>query len=499
MSRSELPWASRCGLLSLAPAQAIVLIQIARGAERLVIEAYPTDSPRQLFLKCVNRMQLRGCRWQFKLRCLDEFLIAAIQQPRHLAPHKDPWPLRIRRRSDRVFLVDRNQHRGCTELTHQHTPCDPGKGNDVKRMSTQRLKCLFKIQFGGFSGHGCFQLCEDVERSSSPSNLAHRERRPQFMDPEQSQIRPGTSLPERIGNTPLIRLDHTVRALPGITLLGKAEWANPGGSVKDRAAAAIVRDARSRGLLTRGKTLLDATSGNTGIAFAMLGAALSFPVHLAMPTSVSPERKRILRAYGATVDWTDPDQGSDGAIRRARELAGNEPARFYYADQYSNDANWLAHYQTTGPEIWSQTAGQVTHFVAGLGTSGTFMGSTRFLKEKNPAIQAISFQPDSPFHGLEGMKHMGSAIVPAIYNPHLADRNLEVETEAAYAMAKRLAREEGLLVGISAAAAVVVCLRIAQEETGQGRQAVIVTVLPDSADKYLSERFWEEEGWAYSI
>jgi len=218
-----------------------------------------------------------------------------------------------------------------------------------------------------------------------------------------------------------------------------------------------------------------------------------------MPTSVSPERKRILRAYGATVDWTDPDQGSDGAIRRARELAGNEPARFYYADQYSNDANWLAHYQTTGPEIWSQTAGQVTHFVAGLGTSGTFMGSTRFLKERNPAIQAISFQPDSPFHGLEGMKHMGSAIVPAIYNPHLADRNLEVETEAAYAMAKRLAREEGLLVGISAAAAVVVCLRIAQEETGQGRQAVIVTVLPDSADKYLSERFWEEEGWAYSI
>jgi len=319
------------------------------------------------------------------------------------------------------------------------------------------------------------------------------------MDPEQSQIRPGTSLPERIGNTPLIRLDHTVRALPGIILLGKAEWANPGGSVKDRAAAAIVRDARSRGLLTPGKTLLDATSGNTGIAFAMLGAALSFPVHLAMPTSVSPERKRILRAYGATVDWTDPDQGSDGAIRRARELAGNEPARFYYADQYSNDANWLAHYQTTGPEIWSQTAGQVTHFVAGLGTSGTFMGSTRFLKEKNPAIQAISFQPDSPFHGLEGMKHMGSAIVPAIYNPHLADRNLEVETEAAYAMAKRLAREEGLLVGISAAAAVVVCLRIAQEETGQGRQAVIVTVLPDSADKYLSERFWEEEGWAYSI
>ena len=252
-------------------------------------------------------------------------------------------------------------------------------------------------------------------------------------------------------------------------------------------------------LLVPGKTLLDATSGNTGIAFAMLGAALEFPVHLAMPGSVSPERKRILQAYGATIDWTDPDQGSDGAIRRARELAGNDPARFYYADQYSNDANWLAHYHTTGPEILRQTAGQVTHFVAGLGTSGTFMGTTRHLKERNPAVQAISFQPDSPFHGLEGLKHMGSAIVPAIYNPHLADRNVEVETEAAYATARRLAREEGLLVGISAAAAVVASLMIAREEAAAGRQAVIVTVLPDAADKYLSERFWEEDGWAYSI
>jgi cysteine synthase B len=319
------------------------------------------------------------------------------------------------------------------------------------------------------------------------------------MSTANAQIRLGSSLPERIGNTPLIRLDQPVRGLQGITLLGKAEWANPGGSVKDRAAAAMVRDAKARGLLTAGKTLLDATSGNTGIAFAMLGAALGFPVHLAMPTSVSPERKRILRAYGATVDWTDPDQGSDGAIRRARELAGNDPTRFYYADQYSNDSNWLAHYRTTGPEIWSQTSGQITHFIAGLGTSGTFMGTTRHLKEQNPALQAISFQPDSPFHGLEGMKHMGSAIVPAIYNPHLADRNLEVETEAAYAMAKQLARQEGLLVGISAAAAVVASLKIAREEAAAGRQAVIVTVLPDAADKYLSERFWEEDGWAYSI
>ena len=319
------------------------------------------------------------------------------------------------------------------------------------------------------------------------------------MDTKQITAKPGLSLPERIGSTPLVRLEAPVRGLVGITLLGKAEWANPGGSVKDRAAASMIQDARGRGLLVPGKTVLDASSGNTGIAFAMLGAALGFPVQLAMPANVSPERKRMLRAYGAMVDWTNPDLGSDGAIRRARELAGNDPDRFYYADQYSNDANWLAHYRTTGPEIWQQSAGQITHFVAGLGTSGTFMGATRRLKEFNPAIQAISFQPDSPFHGLEGLKHMGTSLVPAIYNPHLADRSLEVETEAAYAMVKRLAREEGLLVGISAGAAVVACAKIAAEENAAGRQAVIVTVLPDSADKYLSERFWEEDGWAYSI
>jgi cysteine synthase B len=309
----------------------------------------------------------------------------------------------------------------------------------------------------------------------------------------------GSSITERIGNTPLIRLDLVARRLPqyqnlqSVSLLAKTEWANPGGSVKDRAAASMVRDALDRGLLTAGKTVLDASSGNTGIALAMLGAALGFPVHLAMPANVSPERKRILRAYGATVEWTNPDKGSDGAILRARELAGNDPNRFCYMDQYSNDANWLAHYRTTGPEIWQQTAGRVTHFVAGLGTSGTFMGVGRRLKEFNPAIKAISFQPDSPFHGLEGLKHFGAAIVPAIYNPNLADRQLEVETEAAYDMAKRLARDEGLLVGISAAAAVYASLQIAREEAAAGRSAVIVTVLPDSADKYLSERFWEEE------
>ena len=315
----------------------------------------------------------------------------------------------------------------------------------------------------------------------------------------QQGTKPGKSVWDRIGGTPLVRLDHVARHLPqyqgleGITLLAKAEWANPGGSVKDRAAAAMVRDAIDRGLLKPGKTVLDASSGNTGIALAMLGAAVGFPVHLAMPANVSPERKRILRAYGATIDWTDPDKGSDGAILRARELAGNDPERFCYIDQYSNDANWLAHYRTTGLEILEQTEGRVTHFVAGLGTTGTFMGVSRRLKEHNPAVKAINFQPDSPFHGLEGLKYLGTSIVPPIYNPHLADRQMEVETEAAYDMAKRLARDEGLLVGISAAAAVWACMKIAREEADAGRSAVIVTVLPDSADKYLSERFWEEE------
>jgi cysteine synthase B len=302
----------------------------------------------------------------------------------------------------------------------------------------------------------------------------------------------GMSLSDRIGSTPLVRLEQIARGLEGVTLLGKVEWTNPGGSVKDRAAASMVRDAQKRDVLKPGKTILDATSGNTGIALAMMGAALGIPVRLAMPSNVSPERKRILRAYGAEVEWTDPGQSSDGAIRRARELAGNDPDRFCYLDQYSNNANWQAHYNTTGPEILAQTSGQITHFVAGLGTTGTFMGTTRRLKEHNPAIQAISFQPDSPFHGLEGLKHMATAIVPTIYDPRIADHELEIETEAAYDMAKRLAREEGLLVGISAAAAVVACLKIAREETEAGRRAVIVTVLPDSADKYLSERFWEE-------
>lgn len=303
----------------------------------------------------------------------------------------------------------------------------------------------------------------------------------------------GSSMADRIGNTPLVRLDAVVRGLDGIVLLGKAEWTNPGGSIKDRAAASMIEDARTRGLLTPGKTVLDATSGNTGIALAVLGAAQGFPVHLVMPSNVSPERKRILHAYGATVEWTDPDLGSDGAIYRARELAGDDPHRFCYIDQYSNDANWQAHYRTTGPEIWRQTEGRITHFIAGLGTSGTFVGATRRLKELNPRICAISFQPDSPFHGLEGLKHLGSALVPAIYDAALADREMAIQTEAAYEMARRLARDEGMLVGVSAAAGVAAGVAIAREEAAAGREAVIVTVLPDSADKYLSERFWEEE------
>jgi len=301
---------------------------------------------------------------------------------------------------------------------------------------------------------------------------------------------PGATLLERIGNTPLVRLERLTEALPGVHLLGKAEWTNPGGSVKDRAAAAIVLKALREEKLCPGIRLLDATSGNTGIAYAMLGAALAFPVTLCMPSNVSPERKRILSAYGAEVVWTDPAESSDGAIRKARELA-RDP-QYFYADQYGNDANWQAHYSGTANEILGQTEGKVTHFVAGLGTTGTFMGVTRRLREVNPRIECISMQPDSPFHGLEGLKHMATAIVPSIYDPALADRNVEIETEAAYAMAKRLARTEGLLVGISAAAAVAASLRIAEEQAAQGKEAVIVTILPDAADKYLSERFWEE-------
>jgi cysteine synthase B len=299
-----------------------------------------------------------------------------------------------------------------------------------------------------------------------------------------------------IGDTPLVDLS----ALTGrreVRLLAKAEFANPGGSVKDRPALAMVRDAERRGLLIAGagdagRRLLDATSGNTGIAFAMIGAALRIPVTLCMPENASLERRRILAAYGAEVQLTDPLEGSDGAILAARRLAAAHPDRYAYLDQYANPANWRAHFHTTGPEILAQTAGDLTHFVAGLGTSGTFMGVGRCLRDAHPAVRLISVEPDSPFHGLEGMKHMASALVPPIYDPTLADEARSVATETAYATTRRLARELGLRVGISSGANVAAALEVALA-TPRGSAATVVTVLCDGADKYLSDPFWEEE------
>ncbi len=300
------------------------------------------------------------------------------------------------------------------------------------------------------------------------------------------------SLLDRIGNTPLLPLKRVGREFPGIEFYAKAEWFNPGGSVKDRAALQMVREGEVSGALRPGMTILDSTSGNTGIAYAMIAAAKGYRVKLCLPASASIERKRILAAYGAEMVFTSADEGSDGALRRAREIYSAEPENYFYADQYSNAANWRAHYQSTGVEIWEQTRGRITHFVAGLGTSGTFTGVTRRLKEFNPQIRCISLQPDSAFHGLEGWKHMATAIVPAIYDPSLADESLPVVTEEAYRLAKRLAREEGLLVSPSAAAALAGCFRVARALPREER-AVMVTVFADSGDKYLSERFWDEE------
>ena len=289
-----------------------------------------------------------------------------------------------------------------------------------------------------------------------------------------------------IGNTPLIRLSAFETGLNGVELYGKAEWFNPGGSVKDRPAANMVREGLRSGALRPGKILLDATSGNTGIAYAMIGASQGFPVKLCVPSNVTVERKRLLHAYGAELIFTDPMDGSDGAIREARKQVAADPDAYFYPDQYNNDANWRAHYEGTGPEILAQTDGRITHFVAGLGTSGTFMGTGRRLREANPSIKLISFQPDSPLHGLEGLKHMETAIVPGIYDPSLADEDMRVSTEDAYTMVRRLAREAGLLVGISGGAALAGALKVAKS----ARNAVIVTIFPDSADKYMSERFW---------
>lgn len=299
----------------------------------------------------------------------------------------------------------------------------------------------------------------------------------------------GSKVTDLVGNTPLLDLSRISEEVPGVRILGKAEMKNPGGSVKDRPAMWMIRDGEQSGKLTKDKVILDATSGNTGIAYAWIGAALGYKVKLCMPKNASEERKKILKAYGVDFVLTDPGEGSDGAIREARKLYAEDPERYFYPDQYSNPANPRSHYESTAPEIWEQTDGEITHFVAGLGTSGTFGGTATRLKEYNPEIKVISFEPDSPFHGLEGMKHMESAIVPEIYNPNIADENRGASTEDAYAMVKRIAREEGILVGISAGAAVATSLQVAREI----EEGVIVTVLCDGADKYLSESFWEDE------
>lgn len=292
----------------------------------------------------------------------------------------------------------------------------------------------------------------------------------------------------RIGNTPLIPLKRIGREAPHVTLLAKAEWFNPGGSVKDRAAFNIIAAAERNGLLTPEKTLLDATSGNSGVAYAMIGAAKGYRVKLCVPANASPEILKTLKAFGAELVLTDPLETSDGAIREARRLVAEEPQRYFYADQYNNPANWKAHYETTGPEIWEQTEGTITHFIAGMGTSGTLMGAGRWLKEINLAVQIVAVQPDSPLHGLEGLKHMATSIVPGIYNPSFPDLQLEIRTEDAYQHVKRLSAAEGLLVGISAGAALQAGLEVAKRI----KDGVIVMIFPDGGSRYLDEQFWKE-------
>lgn len=312
--------------------------------------------------------------------------------------------------------------------------------------------------------------------------------------PASSSWRPqSTSMLDAIGNTPLFRLGRIDADLPGVEIYGKAEFFNPGGSVKDRPALNMIADGERSGRLTKDRVLIDATSGNTGIAYAMICAAKGYRVRLCLPRNASEERKRILKAFGAEVVLTDPGQGSDGAIRKCRELYEADPDIYFYPDQYSNPANWKAHFETTAPEIIRQTEGRITHFVAAMGTSGTFVGTTRRLKRDLPDVECFSAQPAAGFHGLEGLKHMPTAIVPAIYDAALANENLWLETEDAYAMTRRLAREEGLLVGISAGGNVVAARKLGERLAAAGKPGVIVTVLCDGAAKYLSEPFWDLE------
>jgi cysteine synthase B len=299
----------------------------------------------------------------------------------------------------------------------------------------------------------------------------------------------GVSVLDLIGRTPLIRLRRFEIERPGVEICAKVEGQNPGGSVKDRAAARMIADGEKSGQLKPGLTILDATSGNTGIAYAMIGAARGYKVKLCVPANASPERKLILKAFGAELILTDPLESTDGAIREARRLKASEPDRYFYPDQYNNNANWMAHYDTTGPEIIEQTGGALTHFVAGLGTSGTFMGTARRLRTFSASIKLISFQPATAFHGLEGLKHMESAIVPGIYDPSLADEDLRVESEDAFEMVRRLAREEGVMAGISSGAALAATLQVARRLD----KGLIVTVFPDGAEKYLTEKFWSAD------
>jgi cysteine synthase B len=296
-----------------------------------------------------------------------------------------------------------------------------------------------------------------------------------------------SSVTDLIGRTPLLRLRKLGASAPGVELYAKAEFLNPGGSVKDRAAIAIIRDGERSGRLHPGVTILDATSGNTGIAYAMIAAAEGYRLKLCVPENVTTERKRTLRAYGVDLVLTNPLEGSDGAIREARRLYAANPDKYFYADQYNNDANWRAHYDTTAVEILEQTDGRVTHFVAGLGTSGTFMGVGRRLREHRRGVRVISVQPDSGLHGIEGLKHMETAIRPGIYDPDFADEDLVVTTERAYELTRRLAAEEGLLVGVSSGAALAASLDVAERI----REGVVVTIFPDSGSRYLSERFWD--------
>lgn len=302
----------------------------------------------------------------------------------------------------------------------------------------------------------------------------------------------GHSLLSQIGNTPLVHLPKICADLPGVEIYAKMEFFNPGGSVKDRAALNMIQDGERTGRLVPGRIILDSTSGNTGIAYAMIGAIKGYKVRLCLPANASHERKRMLQAYGAEMIFTDAAEGSDGAIRKVREIYEQDPDIYFYPDQYNNPANWKAHFESTAVEIMHQTDGRITHFVSAMGTSGTFTGVSRRLHLDMPHVECWSAQPSSGFHGLEGLKHMPTAIVPGIYDPSLAQNNIWIETEDAYATARRLGREEGVLVGISSGANVHAAREIGRQLVAQGRSGMIVTILCDSAAKYLSETFWDD-------